>query len=81
MEGDLKVGLVLSGGGAKGHAHIGALRMFEEASVRIDYIGGSSMGAIVGALFDSGYSTRDLDSLFSNSVFSYLILDFLPRCA
>ena len=45
---DLKVGLVLSGGGAKGLAHIGALKVIEEAGVRIDYIGGTSMGAIIG---------------------------------
>ena len=50
---DLKVGLVLSGGGAKGLAHIGALKVIEEAGVRIDYIGGTSMGAIVGALYAS----------------------------
>ena len=43
---NLKVGLVLSGGGAKGMAHIGALRVIEEAGVRIDYIGGTSMGAM-----------------------------------
>ena len=45
-----KVGLVLSGGGAKGLAHIGTLKVLEEAGVQIDYIGGTSMGAIVGAL-------------------------------
>ena len=44
---DLKVGLVLSGGGAKGLAHIGVLKVLEEAGVRIDYIGGTSMGAMV----------------------------------
>ena len=51
-----KVGLVLSGGGAKGLAHIGALKIIEQAGVEIDYIGGTSMGAIVGALYASGYS-------------------------
>ena len=51
-----KVGLVLSGGGAKGLAHIGALKVIEEEGVRIDYIGGTSMGAIIGALYASGYS-------------------------
>ena len=51
---DVKVGLVLSGGGAKGLAHIGVLKVIEEAGVRIDYIGGTSMGAIIGALYASG---------------------------
>ena len=44
---DLKIGLVLSGGGAKGYAHIGVLKVLEEAGVRIDYIAGTSMGAII----------------------------------
>ncbi|MBC2838009.1 patatin-like phospholipase family protein [Robiginitalea sp. SC105] len=79
--GDLKVGLVLSGGGAKGLAHIGALRVIEESGVRIDYIGGTSMGAIVGALYASGYSARQLDSLFTSKDFTRLIQDNLPRSA
>ena len=45
-----KVGLVLSGGGAKGLAHIGVLKVLEEQGVKIDYIGGTSMGAIIGGL-------------------------------
>ena len=53
---DLKVGLVLSGGGAKGLAHIGALKVIEEAGVRIDYVGGTSMGAIIGSLYAAGYT-------------------------
>ena len=75
----LKVGLVLSGGGAKGMAHIGALKVIEEAGVKIDYIGGTSMGAIVGALYASGYSAAQLDSLFRKVNFSRLINDDLPR--
>ncbi|MDM9631285.1 patatin-like phospholipase family protein [Robiginitalea aurantiaca] len=78
---DLKVGLVLSGGGAKGMAHIGALKIIEEAGIRIDYIGGTSMGAIVGALYASGYSAAQLDSLFRSNDFSVLIQDQLPRTA
>ena len=50
-----KVGLVLSGGGAKGLAHIGVLEILEEEGVQIDYIGGTSMGAIVGGLYAAGY--------------------------
>ena len=76
-----KVGLVLSGGGAKGMAHIGALKVIEEAGVHIDYIGGTSMGAIVGALYASGYSAQELDSIFRNTDFTNLIQDNLPRSA
>jgi NTE family protein len=76
-----KVGLVLSGGGAKGLAHIGALKVIEEAGVTIDYIGGTSMGAIVGALYAAGYSADQLDSIFRNTNLTNLIQDNLPRNA
>ena len=76
---DPKVGLVLSGGGAKGLAHIGALKIIEEAGIKIDYIGGSSMGAIVGALYASGYTAAQLDSLFHETNFNLLIQDDIPR--
>lgn len=78
---DIKVGLVLSGGGAKGLAHIGALKVIEESGVRIDYIGGTSMGAIIGALYASGYSANELDSIFRQTDFSTLIQDNIPRSA
>ncbi|MDT0648610.1 patatin-like phospholipase family protein [Autumnicola edwardsiae] len=78
---DPKVGLVLSGGGAKGLAHIGALKVIEEAGVRIDFIGGSSMGAIIGGLYASGYTAHDLDSIFHETNFNILIQDDLPRSA
>lgn len=76
---DLKVGLVLSGGGAKGLAHIGVLKVIEEAGVRIDYIGGTSMGAIIGGLYASGYSANQIDSIFKVTNFDKLIQDNLPR--
>lgn len=76
-----KVGLVLSGGGAKGLAHIGALKVIEEAGVKIDYIGGTSMGAIIGALYASGYSASALDSIFKSTDLANLIQDNLPRSA
>ena len=76
-----KVGLVLSGGGAKGLAHIGALKVIEEAGIEIDYIGGTSMGAIVGALYASGYSAQELDSIFYALDFTELIQDKVPRGA
>jgi len=76
-----KIGLVLSGGGAKGLAHIGVLKVLEEEGVRIDYIGGTSMGAIIGGLYASGYSARELDSIFNGTNFDILIQDNLPRRA
>ncbi|WP_318310717.1 patatin-like phospholipase family protein [Flagellimonas crocea] len=76
-----KVGLVLSGGGAKGLAHIGALKVIEESGIRVDYIGGTSMGAIVGALYASGYSAQQLDSIFRSTDFTELIQDNVPRSA
>jgi NTE family protein len=78
-EEDLKVGLVLSGGGAKGLAHIGALKVIEESGVRIDYIGGTSMGAVIGALYASGYSATQLDSIAQTLNFNTLIQDEIPR--
>ncbi|WP_340077096.1 patatin-like phospholipase family protein [Leptobacterium sp. I13] len=78
---DIKVGLVLSGGGAKGLAHIGALKTIEEAGVQIDYIGGTSMGAIIGALYASGYTAHQLDSIFQKVDFKELIQDKIPRDA
>lgn len=74
-----KVGLVLSGGGAKGLAHIGALKMIEESGVKIDYIAGTSMGAIIGGLYASGYNAKQLDSIFNKTNFTKLIRDDLPR--
>jgi len=58
-----KVGLVLSGGGARGLAHVGVLRAFEQHNIPIDLIAGNSMGAIVGALYAAGYSTSELESI------------------
>ncbi|HSP40212.1 MAG TPA: patatin-like phospholipase family protein [Gillisia sp.] len=78
---DVKVGLVLSGGGAKGLAHIGALKIIEEAGIEIDYIAGTSMGAIVGALYSAGYSAHQLDSIFQEINFNILIQDDIPRSA
>ena len=78
---DIKVGLVLSGGGAKGLAHIGALKVIEESGVRIDYIGGTSMGAIIGSLYAAGYSAKQLDSIFNELDFDKLIQDDIPRSA
>jgi len=58
-----KIGLVLSGGGAKGLAHIGVLKILEDAGIVPDYITGTSMGSIVGGLYALGYSADQLDSI------------------
>jgi NTE family protein len=58
-----RTALVLAGGGAKGLAHIGVLRVLDSLGIRPDLVVGSSMGAIVGALYASGYSAREIDSL------------------
>ncbi len=64
-----KVGLVLSGGGAKGLTHIGIIRALEENNIPIDYITGTSMGAIIGALYAMGYSPDDMERLISSEDF------------
>lgn len=61
-----RVGLVLGGGGAKGAAEAGALKVIEEAGVPIDMIAGTSIGSIVGGMYSIGYRSADLDSLFSS---------------
>jgi NTE family protein len=76
---DVKVGLVLSGGGAKGFAHVGVLKVLEEAGVRVDYIGGTSMGAIVGSMYASGYSAKEIDSLIRTFDFDKIMQDEVPR--
>lgn len=74
-----KIGLVLTGGGAKGFAHIGVLKVIEKAGIKIDYIGGTSMGAVVGGLYASGYSAQQIDSIFQNTNFDELLQDYIPR--
>lgn len=74
-----KVGVVLSGGGAKGLAHIGVLKVIDSLGVKVDYIAGSSMGAIIGGLYASGYNAQQLDSIFHTIDFERIIQDKLPR--
>lgn len=64
-----KVGLVLSGGGAKGITHIGIIRALEENNIPIDYIAGTSMGAIIGSLYAMGYSPDDMENLIGSDEF------------
>ena len=74
-----KIGLVLSGGGAKGLAHIGVLKVLEEQGIKIDFIGGTSMGAVVGGLYAAGYNAFQIDSLFHKTDFDKLMSDYIPR--
>ena len=79
--GKMKIGLVLSGGGAKGLAHIGVLKVIDSLGIRIDYVAGTSMGAIIGSLYASGYSGKAIDSIFKDVNFDKIINDDLPRAA
>jgi NTE family protein len=74
-----RVGVVLSGGGAKGVAHIGALRVIEQAGIPIDIVVGTSMGAIVGGLYSIGYTPGQLDSMVLSQDWSLLLSDRTPR--
>jgi NTE family protein len=76
-----KVGLVLSGGGAKGFAHIGVLKAIDKAGVQIDYVGGTSMGAIIGGLYAVGYSANQIEEIILKTDFITLLRDKLPRNA
>jgi NTE family protein len=61
-----RVGLVLSGGGPRGAAHIGVLKMLDDLHVHIDAIAGTSMGAVVGGLYASGYSAREIETIMTS---------------
>ncbi|NVK52874.1 MAG: patatin-like phospholipase family protein [Flavobacteriaceae bacterium] len=75
------VGLVLSGGGAKGFAHISVLKEIEKSGVQIDYVAGTSMGAIVGGLYASGYSATEIETIIKKTDFFKLVQDVNPRKA
>lgn len=70
-----KIGLVLSGGGAKGIAHVGVLKTLEELNIPIDYIGGTSMGAVVGGLYAMGYTAAQLDTIMRETDWARLFND------
>ena len=74
-----KVGLVLSGGGAKGAAHIGVLKYIEEAGIPIDYIAGTSMGSIVGGMYALGYSSDEILEMISSVDWNRLISNAVER--
>ncbi|MEO5585796.1 MAG: patatin-like phospholipase family protein, partial [Flavobacteriales bacterium] len=67
-----RIGVVLSGGGAVGLTHIGVLMALEDNDIPIDYITGSSMGALIGALYASGASPAQMDSLFQSDLYQQM---------
>ena len=73
------VGLVLSGGGAKGFAHIGVLKVIEEAGLPIDYIGGTSMGSIIGGLYAIGYSPTMMQQIVEEQNWDAIMSDNIPQ--
>ncbi len=70
-----KVAVVLSGGGAKGMAHIGVLKVLERAGIPIDIITGTSMGSIIGGLYSIGYNANTIDSLVRKMDWTFLLTD------
>lgn len=79
LDDELKLGLVLSGGGAKGFAHIGVLKVFEEENIPITLITGNSIGTIVGALYSIGYSARDIEEFTKKQDWEVLLTDGVQR--
>ena len=73
------VALVLSGGGAKGAAHVGTLRYLEELDIPVDMVLGTSIGGLVGGLYSLGYQVEEIDSLFRNMDWGWVLSDELSR--
>lgn len=73
------LGLTLSGGGAKGLAHIGVLKALEQENIPIDYICGTSMGAIIGGLYASGYSVEEIENIFLSKEFENLLSGIIEQ--
>ena len=74
-----KIGLSLSGGGAKGFAHIGVLKVLDSLGVKVDYISGTSMGAIVGGLYASGYTGKEIEKIVMETDFYTIIANEKTR--
>jgi len=76
---DDRVGLVLGGGGARGAAHIGVLKVLEAEGIAVDYIAGTSMGAIVGSLYASGYRPDEIERILASIDWQQSLADASPR--
>jgi NTE family protein len=74
-----RIGLVLGGGGARGAAHVGVLKVLEELRVPVDYVVGTSMGSIVGGLYASGMSPEEIESQMRALDWDDLFQDYPPR--
>ncbi len=74
-----KIGLALSGGGARGAAHIGVLRVLEESQVPIDYIAGTSMGSVIGGLYASGMTLDEIEHALKTMDWEHIFSDSSPR--
>ncbi len=74
-----RIGLVLSGGGALGLSHIGALRALEEAGIKVDFITGTSMGSIMGCLYSVGYDSKQIEEMVAHQDWNTLLMDKIPR--
>ena len=75
MAGRPKIGLALGGGGAKGAAEVGVLKVLEEAGIHVDYIVGTSIGSIVGGLYAAGYTATELETMFQTQEWLTLLTD------
>lgn len=73
------VGLVMSGGGAKGFAYIGILKVIQEAGLRIDYVAGTSMGSIVAGLYAAGYHPDSIQKIVYDQDWDKVLIDEIPR--
>lgn len=74
-----KIGVVLSGGGAKGAAHIGVLKVLEEIGIPVDFVTGTSMGSIIGGMYSLGYTPAEMDSIISSLDWSVYMSNKVPR--
>ena len=74
-----RIGLALSGGGARGAAHVGVLRVLEEMQIPVDYIAGTSMGSVVGGLYASGMSVDGIEEALAEIPWKDIFSDRQPR--
>ena len=74
-----RIGLSLAGGGAKGFAHVGALKIIDSLGIKIDYVSGTSMGSIVGGLYAAGYSASDIEKIVNDTDFIDLLMNDKTR--
>ena len=72
------VALVLAGGGAKGAAHIGVLKVLEEKGIPVDFVAGTSMGGLMGGLYAMGYSAKAIDSIVRSVDWNVMMSDNIP---